>query len=166
MLKNIFLTVFALFIVFGMCITAVAVEAVLGLCDVFMWCAEKANNSLWKAKQKFKKTSEPVAGFLTRIKNMVMSRYELSFKQESLFHVGIKTDKDAVVKYSYMVGTVRRGSFDFEIEPIKYDHTTCIEKIELSHMNLPAKTIYGPIHMMYADVLKLTYGKTLYHSPD
>lgn len=94
-----------------------------------------------------------------QLKNFFFSRYELSFKQETLFHVGIKTDRDVVMKYSYMVGAVRRGSFDFEIEPIKWDRTTIVEKITFSHMSLPTKTFYGPIHMCVGDVLKLIYGK-------
>jgi hypothetical protein len=42
---------------------------------------------------------------------------------------------------------------------IKWDKTICVEKVEVSHMSLPAKTFYGPIHMMVGDTLKVSYGK-------
>jgi hypothetical protein len=152
-----YMFLFCLFMLFLLIVEAVYAIAALGAV-VGNWCGDQSLDSMQGGIRKFKKTC---GLFLSRVKNMALSRYELSFKQESLFHVGIKTDRDAVVKYSYMVGTVRRGTFDFELEPIKWDRTTCIEKIELSHMSLPAKTFYGPIHMVVGDTLKLIYGRHL-----
>jgi hypothetical protein len=155
-----YMFVFCLFMLFLLLVEAgSAVVMVVGAAG--RWCGDQSMDSIQGGICKFKKTCNL---FLSRVKNMIFSRYELSFKQESLFHVGIKTNHDAVIKYSYMVGTVKRGTFDFMLEDIKWDKTICVERVEVSHMSLPAKTFYGPIHMMVGDTLKVSYGKEMSHS--
>jgi hypothetical protein len=148
---------FVVFMLFLLLVEAgCAVVMVVGA--VGSWCGEQSLDSIQGGVRKFKKTC---GLFLSRVWNFLTSRYELSFKEETLFKVGIKTDKDALVKYSHMVGTVRPGSFEFELEPITYSTATTVEKIELEHMCRPVNTILGPIHMMNGDVLKLSYKKII-----
>lgn len=97
-------------------------------------------------KQKFKET-----------RNFLFSRYELSFKQETLFKVEIKTDRDGFVKTTYMVGQRRPGTFSWDLEKIEYDMTTLVEYIKVHHMSRPPKTIYGPILMLSGDTLQVSY---------
>lgn len=149
-------------LVFAYVILGISFECAITLIELAKCCRDKCSLAKLKVTRTFSKTR----CFLGRVRNMVLSRYELSFKQETLFKVGIKTNRDAIVKECWMLGHVRRGSFDWEIEEIKYTVATVVEKIELSHMSLPCKTIYGPIHLMNGDVLRLSYGKELYHMVD
>lgn len=98
--------------------------------------------------------------FFRKLKNMFWSKYELSFKQETLFQVRLQRD-GAWGPTFHSVGTVKPGTFDYVLEPIEYSRATVVNTIEIVHMSLATKVIHGPIHMMPRDVLQLCYSKKL-----
>jgi hypothetical protein len=103
----------------------------------------------------FKKTRDTIQ----RLKNMFWSRYELSFKQQTLFNVTINDDPTFVV-----IGTVKPGTFDYVLEPITYLTSETISRVRVSHMNLSSKEILlrgGPIYMVVGDQFIITYERQL-----
>jgi hypothetical protein len=112
---------------------------------------------IWLGR-KFYKTCD----FFKRLKNVFFSRYELSFKQETLFKVAIYADNGWGAIYNdYLVGTVTRGTFTYELEPFVADKDMIINRVEISHMSLPPKVLYGPFHLMDGDSLKVSYTKVI-----
>lgn len=98
--------------------------------------------------KKFKKTR----AWLRHIKNVILSKYELSIKQETLFRVSVNSGPEF-----YLIGTLQRGTFVRELEPIVFDHTQIMEYIDISHMSLPPRRVYGPVLLVNGDKLTLSY---------
>jgi hypothetical protein len=104
----------------------------------------------------FKKTKD----FFKRLKNMFWSRYELSFCQETLFKVKIYSDNGwGPVLDDYFVGTVIPGTFKYQCESFVADRQMVINRVEISHMHLRPKVLYGPFHLMPDDKLTISYEK-------
>jgi hypothetical protein len=90
---------------------------------------------------------------------MLWSRYELSFKQQTLFNVTINDDPTFVV-----IGTVKPGTFDYVLEPITYLTSKTISRVRVSHMMLGPKEVRligGPIHLISGDQFIITYERQL-----
>ena len=100
----------------------------------------------------FKKT----LAWFRHIKNVFFSKYELAFKQETLFRVSVNGGPEF-----YLVGTMKPGSFDRILEPLTFPKTMTVEYITISHMTLASKILYGPIFYCVEDQIRITYSLPL-----
>lgn len=166
LLKHIALSALAIFVVVLMIFAVLCIEAFLAVVGFCIGLCEFVADWYDSAKRRFKKTffylawSQLVWPTLRKIKNFLLSRYELSCKQETLFEVMVKRDGEWGPTF-YLVGTVERGSFDYKLEPIGYEMSTLINEIKVSHMSLKPHSVTGPIFMVPGDTLQLSYGKTV-----
>jgi hypothetical protein len=100
----------------------------------------------------FKKTRK----WLKLVKRIILSKYELVCKHETLFKVSLNSGP-----VFYVVGTIKPGTLDRILEPITFSETKIIEYVDVSHMGLVPKRLYGPFYVCNGDRLNITYDVTV-----